>query len=160
LIDQLADHCRTWCGPERVGVVMGDRDECDRPVIVATIQSLHSKRLQRLLDSSLLACAAIIVDEYHHATAESYQRLIETVTTHSPETTVSGCSATPYRADKRQLEDVFPPPIFERSIRGMQQAGWLGPLTYERVLVPMELVDMVLGGSSEGRDYEAGALAL
>jgi hypothetical protein len=160
LIEQLAEHCGAWCGAASVGVVMGECDERDKPVIVATIQTLRAKRLTTLLDATATPVATLIIDEYHHATADSYVRLMNVVTLHSPECVVIGCSATPYRADKSRLDDLFPPPIFERSIREMQDAGWLAPLVYERVLVPMELADMLLGKSSEGRDYEAGALAL
>jgi len=158
LIGQLANHCEAWCG--QVGVVMAEQDTEDRAVTVASIQTLRETRLNRVLSASPDPIAALIIDEYHHATSRSYQRLIETVTRHSPGVVLIGCSATPFRADNEQLSEVFPHTVFERSIPDMQRAGWLAPMDYQRVVVPMRLADLVLGRSGDGRDYQSGDLAL
>jgi len=140
IVEQLADHCRTFCDP--VGVVMANRDEVSNPIIVASVQTLHPKRLQRLIDASPVPIATLLIDEAHHATAASYRKLMDRLRNAYPNLAVVGCTATPFRADKDDLHAVFGAMVFERTIPDMQAAGWLALTTYERVVVPLHLADM------------------
>lgn len=57
----------------RVGVVKAERDETDADIIIGSVQTLADpKRRQRITDVGL-----VIVDECHHATAASYQAIME-----------------------------------------------------------------------------------
>jgi|GEM_PF-1318659 len=161
LVTQLAAACERWV-PGHVGIVMASRDEYQMPVVVASIQSLHAKRISRVLSASHESVAALIYDEAHHATATSYRTLIRRVAEHSPDVAVIGCTATPYRADKDVLQSVLPSCVFERDIASMQEAGWLAPLVVRQVRVPMHLADMLFSHGAGGTesDYDESALAL
>lgn len=173
LVKQLAAQClRVLPEPGAVGVVMADRDEIGARVIVASIQTLRKPRLARLLDATpgeegapatMRNVAALIIDECHHiAPGNTYARLIARVEAHAPGVAVIGCTATPFRADRDVMQDVLPRCVFERDIPTMQAAGWLAPVRWRPVVVPMHLADIVFagGGAAGERDYQADALAL
>src|SRR4051794_31168320 len=59
----LADRCRRWCGPERIGIVMAGSDDTAAPVIVGSIQTLsRERRLRRVLAASDRPVAAVLID--------------------------------------------------------------------------------------------------
>lgn len=64
--------------------------------VFATIQSLGKARLEKL---SPKAYDVVIVDEFHHAAAETYDRLLE----HLKPRVLLGLTATPERADGRNI---------------------------------------------------------
>lgn len=72
----------------------------DRPVhgqhVFASIQALHERRLASLTPD---AYEVIVVDEFHHAEADTYRRLLERL---SPRVLV-GLTATPERSDGKDV---------------------------------------------------------
>ncbi len=150
LIDQISWAMRVACGAERVGVVMGAQDEFDRPVTVATIQSLRLSRLRRITDRGGLTLVEI--DEVHHVTPQNaYGRLLDNI----PDARVCGVSATPFRADGDGMRDVVPVCAFSRSIKQMQRAGYLCELEWHRVnLEGLDLSHVKVRKQAEGRDYD------
>lgn len=72
----------------------------DKPIVgthvFASIQSLHTERLQALPES---AYDVVIVDEFHHAAADTYDRLLR----HLKPKLLLGLTATPERADGRSI---------------------------------------------------------
>eukprot|EP00741_Cyanophora_paradoxa_P004244 tig00000789_g4120.t1 len=74
LIDQAVERFRlVWPGAE-VGVCMADRDEIDKQIVVASIQTaMRDDRIAALREQNFELC---IVDEAHHAVANSYVRLL------------------------------------------------------------------------------------
>lgn len=90
----------------RVGVVMAERDDCDRQFVIATIQTLASeKRLARLLSHG--AFDMLIVDEAHHACAASYVKVYEKLRAANPAMLHLGVTATPIRGDGAGLVRVY-----------------------------------------------------
>lgn len=49
----------------------------------------------------------LVVDEAHHAVAESYRRIIDRVRDANPDARIFGVTATPNRGDKKGLREVF-----------------------------------------------------
>src|SRR6056297_1272959 len=49
----------------------------------------------------------LVIDEAHHAVADSYRRIIDRVRDANPEARIFGVTATPNRGDKKGLRDVF-----------------------------------------------------
>jgi DNA repair protein RadD len=49
----------------------------------------------------------LVIDEAHHAVAESYRRIIERVRGANPEARIFGVTATPNRGDRKGLREVF-----------------------------------------------------
>jgi DNA repair protein RadD len=72
------------------------------PVQVASIQTLHSRAI-RGSRIELPEANLIIVDECHHATAETYRKIIGAY----PKATLLGMTATPCRGDGRGLGGIF-----------------------------------------------------
>jgi ATP-dependent helicase IRC3 len=110
------------------GVVKAERDEVAAPVVVASVQTLaRAARLERLP----LGFRTVVVDECHHATADSYQRVLARVETGDPPPLVLGVSATPDRADGIPLEGFEV--VYRRPLRDMIAAGYLSDLRAIRV---------------------------
>src|SRR5690606_17174285 len=49
----------------------------------------------------------LVVDEAHHAVADSYRRIIDRVREANPDARIFGVTATPSRGDKKGLREVF-----------------------------------------------------
>ncbi len=49
----------------------------------------------------------LVIDEAHHAVADSYRRIIDRVRDANPDARVFGVTATPNRGDRKGLREVF-----------------------------------------------------
>jgi superfamily II DNA or RNA helicase len=129
LVEQLARGIRA------TGIVKARQDDVGASLIAASVQTLSVRgRLDRVLDASP-PVSLLVVDECHHATAPTWERLIGRCKDAGAK--VLGVSATPFRADGADLEEVFGPPAFARSIAEMVEAGWLVPVSWRRVRLPV-----------------------
>jgi superfamily II DNA or RNA helicase len=147
LIGQLAGHMRQWCGSGQVGVVMAERDECGKPVIVGSIQTLSEKsRLDRVLEASEEPFALVIIDK-------SYGALVDRL---SPGVPVLGFSATPRTRATSKFYPLFKACVFERTIGQMSEAGWLAPLRQQRVVIPLDLTGAPTGQNAESGELRVG----
>ena len=72
----------------------------------------------------------IIVDECHHAAAQSYIAVLNTL---DPNYLV-GLTATPWRADEKSLRNIFGDSVFSKSIIEAMNQGWLSEVDY-RLLI-------------------------
>ncbi|MDX3310754.1 DUF3427 domain-containing protein [Streptomyces sp. ME08-AFT2] len=68
--------------------------------VFASVQSLNLQRLEELNPERF---DVIVIDEFHHATAETYRRVIE----HFRPAELLGLTATPERMDGRNVQDEF-----------------------------------------------------
>ena len=113
-----------------VGIVMGKLNETDKQITIASIQTLARRERLRQLPTDY---DLIIVDEAHHATANSYLRLFyryglidlyacgvangKGIQTYwDPNRTLLGVTATPERTDKESLDAVFDEVAYRISI--------------------------------------------
>lgn len=142
LLDQACDKIRRANPALRVEVEQAGRSaDPDCHVVVASVPTLGrrgSKRLRRLdADRFFL----IVVDEAHHATAETYKRVLEYFGVFAPDTRklLVGFTATPKRGDGIGLDAVFQEIVFSRSLREMIQAGYLSPVAGYRVETEIDL---------------------
>lgn len=123
-----------------VGIVMGADDDYGADVVVASIASLRTARLQRVLEAGPIP--RVIVDECHHITeSNSYGATIAAIDEHCRETTgkpavVVGITATPFRADRQDMRRVLPHCAFERHITDMVRDGWLCELSHRTLALP------------------------
>ena len=119
----------------RPGVVKADRNEWSRDVVVASVQTLSSKRRLYVIPPSRFNI--VIVDECHFANSASFQRVLQ----YFGEAYHLGCTATPFRGDHKSLADagwqsvayVYP---WTKAV----EDGWLVPLKVERVQTKTTLV--------------------
>ncbi|MBA4192129.1 MAG: DNA helicase [Planctomycetaceae bacterium] len=102
-----------------------------QPVIVGTVQSL-SKNLTEFAPNDF---GYLIVDEAHHATAESYQQLLGYF---KPRFTL-GLTATPDRADGQSALEVFRTAAHRLGLREAVECGELVPIRCVRVETNVDL---------------------
>jgi len=136
----------------RIGVVKAERDEMGAPLVVASVQSLgQPRRLDRLAADFAL----VVVDEAHHATAETYLRILRHVGQSDP--VISGWTATAFRADEAALVGpvgVFQEVAFALPIAPMIRNGVLCDLTVRRFKLGYDLDEV----SRTAGDYAARSL--
>lgn len=114
-----------------VGLVKAESDQWDRPVVVASVQTLGREtrlaRVARRFD-------VVIVDEAHHAAADSYQRVLAGVRCLEEDGPLTlGVTATPQRADSLSLETTFQEIVYHRDMLSMIRAGYLCDLIGRQV---------------------------
>jgi len=130
-----------------IGFVKAGRNDVHSPVVIASVQTLARKaRLDQLPDDFALT----VVDEGHHAVADSYQRVIDRVTG-----LVLLVTATPERADGKSLEEIADEMVFARSIEWMVEQGYLCPPRGKKISVDVDLASVK---KSHG-DFQSEALA-
>ena len=121
LIEQMGEHLERY-GID-YGVVAGGRKVKEiKPVMVASVQTLaKDKNLNFDLSPSL-----IIIDEAHHAVANTYRLLWETW----PEARFLGLTATPYRMSGEGFTDLFDVLVDSWTIKRFIAEGWLSSFDY------------------------------
>jgi superfamily II DNA or RNA helicase len=101
-----------------------------QPVQVASIQTLHA-RARRSSAIDLPQADLVVVDEAHHARANSYTRLLDAY----PDAIIIGMTATPCRSDGRGLGNVFDVLIECPSVAELITAEFL---VQSRIFAPTE----------------------
>ncbi len=124
LVEQAREKIAAWCDDVVAVEMAGQRGltESDgkRPKIaVASIQTL-SRRLRHVPRD---AFRIVVVDEAHHATADSYRAVLDHFDAH-----LLGVTATPDRSDRVPLGEVFSTLAFEYDMRRAIADGWLCPI--------------------------------
>ncbi|MFK7742596.1 MAG: DEAD/DEAH box helicase [Planctomycetota bacterium] len=127
LIEQARDKISRWCD-DVVAVEMADRRDFTRPnggaskrpkITVASIQTMQ----QRLRYVPRDAFKIVVVDEAHHATSDSYRKVLGHF-----DAWLLGVTATPDRSDRQPLGDVFAALAYDYDVRRAIQDGWLCPI--------------------------------
>lgn len=106
------------------------------PVTVATVQTLNSlmgdrKRMSKFAPSDF---GVLVVDEGHHAVADSYRNVIGYFT-QNKDLRVLGVTATPDRADEEALGQVFQRVSYDYEILDAIHDGWLVPVEQQMVAI-------------------------
>ncbi|MFC8866852.1 DUF3427 domain-containing protein [Streptomyces sp. NPDC057148] len=81
-------------------LLYGGADPHEWDHVFASVQSLNVQRLEELAPDHF---DVIVIDEFHHATASTYRRVIE----HFTPKELLGLTATPERMDGRNVQDEF-----------------------------------------------------
>lgn len=108
------------------GIVQASRDDVDRRIVIATVQSLGEKRLARILAHGPMT--HLVVDECHHAVAPTYRRVYDQLVEANPGLRHVGVTATPIRADKQGLRSAYADVAFKYTIKEAIRDGWLAPV--------------------------------
>ena len=104
----------------------GEKPAFDAGVTFATFQSVLSAIEN---DYDFPAYNVLIIDECHHAAAETFENIINYF---NPDFLL-GMTATPFRSDNREISNIFGPPVFEMGIIEGMRNGYLTKVDY-RVL--------------------------
>ncbi|KAJ2764610.1 DEAD DEAH box helicase, partial [Coemansia nantahalensis] len=99
-------------------------------VVVASVATLGRAGSARLLRHDPARYKCIVIDEAHHAAAESYERILDHFGRRADEQPllVWGCSATLRRHDGLALSEVFDEIVFQKSFLEMIHEKWLSGL--------------------------------
>jgi superfamily II DNA or RNA helicase len=120
----------------------------DAPVVAASVPTMKGPRLESWARD---AFGLVIVDEAHHAVADSYGAILA----HFDKARVLGVTATPDRADGKGLGRVFQSVAYRYELRDAIADRWLAPIRARRVKLEVDL-DAV---STTAGDLDKGELA-
>lgn len=156
LIEQAADKMRQVNPAARVGILQGRRKEYRAQVVVASVQTASRDNALTLLRT--VAWALIVIDECHHAAADTYVKILRELRAYEANgPLVLGVTATLDRADGLALSSVFEDVITPRI--GMIDLIKLGFLLPPRgIRVRVEGLDLGKVREVAG-DLDKGALA-
>lgn len=149
LLEQAADKLSQATGL-RCAVEKAEQTSIDSwyRVVVGSVQSMmRPKRLEQFEPDHF---GAIIVDEAHHALADSYQRVLA----YFEDAKVLGVTATPDRGDMRNLGEYFESLAYEYTLPRAIKEGYLSPI--KAITIPLKL-DISQVGVQNG-DFAAGQL--
>lgn len=125
LVGQLADRIRGELPGVRVGIVKASKNQTRAPVVVASVQTLSARdcaRARMILDVGL-----VIIDECHRASAETYLSVLKEFGCYDQirRTLALGVTATLFRADGKNLGDVWQDIAAEVDMERLIAEGWL-----------------------------------
>lgn len=138
LIEQIGESLSRYRIPH--GIIAGNfREQRDllQQIQVASIQTIthpSNRKLAYALDADF-----VIIDEAHHAIANSYKKLWEFY----PSAKKLGVTATPWRMDGVGFRGSFDILIPSMSIREFMRAGWLAPYKYYSVQMDCSLYENI-----------------
>mgnify|MGYP001145496660 CR=1 FL=1 len=135
------------------GTMKGKRD-LTQAIQVASIQTITNPSNRCLIKE--LQFDFIIIDEAHHAVANSYQKLWE----FCPDSKKLGVTATPWRMNNSGFAKIFDAYIPSMSIKEFIQKGWLAAYQYYSIPTNSEIIksiESIREFDIEG-DYKSSAL--
>jgi len=134
-----------------VGIEKAESRAGKADVVVASVQTLGRGNSDRIEGFENTYFKSIVVDEAHHAAANSYQKILN----YFKPDYVLGVTATPQRSDSVRLVDTFDEIVYYKSIEDLINEGWLCPLVGYKVKTDTDIseVEIVNG------DYKQEQLA-
>jgi superfamily II DNA or RNA helicase len=138
LVQQAADKVRSVTG-QSPDIEMAEYKAgrmYKAPVVVASVQTLCAPMgsVDRMTKFDPWEFDLLVIDEAHHATADSYRRVVNHFTK-NPKVRVVGFTATPDRTDKAALGMVFESVAYKYEIMQAMEDGWLCPIETQQVIV-------------------------
>lgn len=130
LIQQAAEKYNAIDPTVPVGIVKAGLHQADLPVVAASVQTLARESRLRKMPTDF---TTIVVDEAHHAAADSYKRILHYF---GHVDTRLFVSATLERADRKALGQVIDEIVYHRSLLEMIEEGYLVDLVSKAVRIP------------------------
>ena len=128
---------RVW-SEATLGEYTGGQKDVSQTVIFATVQSI-SKDLEKF---SPTAFDYLIVDECHHAAANTYQKIF----TYFQPKFILGLTATPERSDGEDMLELFQNVAHKMDLKTAVERGVLVPIRCIRVKTNIDLTDVRING--------------
>jgi superfamily II DNA or RNA helicase len=149
LLDQASDKLKETSGLDSAlekaeSTAIGASEK----VVVASVQTLSQEK--RLTAFSKDYFKTIVVDEAHHSMSDTYQRILK----HFDGANILGVTATPDRADQKNLGKFYDSKAYEYSLHQAIREGYLCPVKAQ--MIPLEL-DIHSVTVSNG-DYAVGEI--
>lgn len=97
-----------------IGIVAGklNLEQWGHQVTIAGVQTVVKPQRLAILKGDFASGGVVIMDEAHHAQADTYKTILEAL----PNVCLLGVTATPDRADGKDITDLFGEVIFERGL--------------------------------------------
>ncbi len=109
------------------GFYMGDRKDTDAALLFASVQTLGKAETLTDADFPPDRFDYVVVDEFHHAAADSYRRVLD----HFRPRFLLGLTATPERMDNREVFSLCDyNVVYDVRLREAIGKGWLAPFHY------------------------------
>ncbi|KAF9184875.1 hypothetical protein BGZ50_003412 [Haplosporangium sp. Z 11] len=159
LLEQTRTHVLRNGTGLTVSLDQGERKaDMSADVIVASVPSLGRTGTPRLLKYDPKQFKCIIIDEAHHAAADTYGRILKHFGADVPNTHifVYGCSATVRRHDGLKLGGVFDHISFHKGFITMIEDKWLCGLRVSTIQTDFNLQDV----KTQGGDFVQKELSL
>lgn len=146
LIGQAVDKIRAVTGLTAEVEMADQRASHHAPIVVASVQTLmRTTRRERWPRDHF---GLVVVDEAHHALADSYLGTLRHFDAHA---FVLGVTATPDRGDKKNLGRYFQNIAYEVTLLDLIRQNWLVPIRAKTIPLEIDLDDV---GTTAG-DYNA-----
>ena len=121
-----------------LGEYTGSQKDMTQTVIFATVQSI-SKNLEKFSPTDF---DDLIVDECHHAAANTYQKIF----TYFHPKFILGLTATPERSDGEDMLELFQNVAHKMDLKTAVERGVLVPIRCVRVKTNIDLTDVRING--------------
>src|SRR5581483_2135454 len=157
LVNQAVDKIRKWNPSYNVDIEKAEQwTSTNANVIVASVATLGREGSERLKRFKPEEFDAIICDEAHHSTADSYIRIFNHfgLLADNNKKLLVGVTATPNRGDGVGLNLVYDEIVYQMSILDAIKQGWLSDLRGIRITTDTSL-DSV---KTRAGDFETGDL--
>lgn len=140
---------------EQIRQTLDRRTEGQSCVTVTSIQKLARAKAKGELGDTKYSL--IIIDEAHHAVAESYRWMWD----EWPEARFLGLTATPYRLSGEGFTDLFDVLLQAESIQSFIEKGWLSDFEYVSVTPENWMLEKIHGLKKRGvdGDYQTKEMA-
>ena len=143
--DKIAKVTGLACSVEKAGETSIGTWES---ITVGSVQTLMRDNRLNAMDPDRFG--AIVVDEAHHAASDSYRKVLD----HFTGANVLGVTATPDRADRKNLGTVFDSLAYEYTLPAAIREGYLCPIKAQTI--PLNI--NISGVSTQSGDYAVGEL--
>jgi len=94
----------------------------------------------------------LCIDEAHRSRCRTYEEIVRLLRVANPDMRLLGLTATPYRADKKNLGTLFPAFAYRMPILDAIDRGWLVDVRGVRVEMKADTAQWKVGGTDHGRD--------
>lgn len=151
LIQAAAAFKRVYPGRTQ-GFVMQGLTEFHCDCVFASVQTLS--RPEHLARTDLARFDYVVVDEFHHAAADSYQRVLQALRP----AFLLGLTATPFRGDNRDLLEICDGNLaYQVGLFEAIAFGWLAPFRYHGLA---DVVDYTADLLTLRKTYDIGKLTV
>ena len=153
LTDQNIDKFKQVNPSLSTSIFNAGRKSWNGQVSFAMVQTLSRKNNLH----SLPSLDVLVIDEAHHARADSYMRVIRHARRVNPKVKLLGMTATPNRGDKKGLRPVFSNVSDQISVTELVVTGHLVPP--RTTVINVGVQDELRGVRKTAFDYDMGAVA-
>lgn len=162
LLTQARDKILTINSSLKVGIEMADQtiDPTD-DIVVASVASIGRKGSSRIQKFNPDDFCLIVIDEAHHASADTYKNVLRHFDILKDEETgpngilLLGVTATPSRNDNKGIDKIFNEVVYEMDIVDGIQRGYLSRIKAYRIDTRTDLTQV----GQVGGDFNQGELA-